>query len=145
MIYNFLFPTKPDTTGTSLFLLVTRIVFGLLLMSHGIMKFTHFQEMSATFPDPLGVGSTVSLGLAIFAELFCSMGFILGIFYRLAMIPMIFTMAVAFFIIHSNDPFSVKELAFVYLVVFVLMYIAGPGRFSIDYFLGKELIRRKQE
>ena len=48
------------------------------------------------------------------------------------MIPMIFTMCVAFFIVHGNDPFAVKELAFVYLVVFVLMYIIGPGKFAVD-------------
>lgn len=44
------------------------------------------------------------------------------------MIPMIFTMAMAFFVIHSQDAFAVRELALVYLVVFVLMYIAGAGQ-----------------
>ena len=101
--------------------------------------------MSATFPDPLGVGSPLSLGLAIFGEMVCSMGFIIGLLYRLAMLPMIFTMGMAFFVIHGNDPFSVKELALVYLVVFILMYISGPGKFSVDYVLGKELRRRKKE
>ncbi len=38
------------------------------------------------------------------------------------MIPMIFAMGMAFFVIHGNDPFSLKELAFVYLVVFILIY-----------------------
>ncbi len=145
MIYRFLFPLKPDSTGASLFLLVLRIFFGVLLMSHGIQKWSNFQEMSATFPDPLGVGSPLSLGLAIFGEMVCSMGFIIGLLYRLAMLPMIFTMGMAFFVIHGNDPFSVKELALVYLVVFILMYISGPGKFSVDYVLGKELRRRKKE
>ena len=54
------------------------------------------------------------------------------------MIPMIFTMGVAFFVIHGNDPFAVKELAFVYLAIFALMYIAGPGKFSADYWIGKQ-------
>ncbi|MBC8594480.1 DoxX family protein [Oscillospiraceae bacterium N12] len=145
MIYRFLFPLKPDSTGASLFLLALRIFFGVLLMSHGIQKWSNFQEMSATFPDPLGVGSPLSLGLAIFGEMVCSMGFIIGLLYRLAMLPMIFTMGMAFFVIHGNDPFSVKELALVYLVVFILMYISGPGKFSVDYVLGKELRRRKKE
>ena len=73
------------------------------------------------------------------------MGFIIGFLYRLAMIPMIFTMSVAFFVIHANDVFVVKELAFIYLVVFILMYIAGPGNFSIDYFIGNQLIKRKMK
>lgn len=145
MVYSFLFPTKPNTTKVSLFLLAVRIIFGILLMNHGIQKWNNFQELSMTFPDPLGLGSPLSLGLAIFGELVCSMGFIIGFLYRLAMIPMIFTMSVAFFVIHANDVFVVKELAFIYLVVFILMYIAGPGNFSIDYFIGNQLIKRKMK
>jgi putative oxidoreductase len=143
MIYNFLFPTKPNTTKTSLLLLVVRIIFGVLLMNHGIQKWSNFQELSAVFPDPLGLGSPISLGLAIFGELVCSMAFIIGFLYRLAMIPMIFTMIVAFFIVHANDAFAVKELAFIYLIVFIIMYIAGPGKFSIDHIIGNEMVRRK--
>ena len=80
-----------------------------------------------------------------FGELVCSMAFIIGFLYRLAMIPMIFTMAIAFFVIHANDIFTVKELAFIYLVVFILMYIAGPGKYSIDHIIGNELQRRKSK
>ena len=139
MIYSFLFPTKSNTTKVSLLLLAVRIIFGILLMNHGIQKWSNFQEMSAVFPDPLGIGSPLSLGLAIFGELVCSMAFIIGFLYRLAMIPMIFTMAMAFFVIHSQDAFAVRELALVYLGVFVLMYIAGPGKFAVDrYFAVKE-------
>lgn len=97
MLKRLLFPAKPDGTATSAMLLIARIVFGILLMNHGIQKWTNFQELSAVFPDPLGVGSPLSLGLAIFGELACSMAFIIGFLYRLAMIPMVFTMAVAFF------------------------------------------------
>ena len=142
MVYRFLFPMKPDNTGTSLFLLALRILFGLLLMNHGIQKWSNFQELSISFPDPLGIGSPLSLGLAIFAELACSIAFIIGFLYRLAMIPMIITIAVAFFIIHAPDAFAVKELAFIYLVVFILMYIMGSGKYSVDYLLGKELRSR---
>lgn len=136
-------PTKSNTTKVSLLLLAVRIIFGILLMNHGIQKWSSFQELSTVFPDPLGIGSPLSLGLAIFGELVCSMAFIVGFLYRLAMIPMIFTMIVAFFVVHANDVFAVKELAFIYLVVFILMYIAGPGKFSIDHIIGNELSRRK--
>lgn len=95
MIYRFLFPSQPRSTKASLFLLIMRVFFGLLLMNHGIQKWGNYHELSATFPDPLGLGSPLSLGLAIFGELVCSMAFIIGLFYRLAMLPMIFTMAMA--------------------------------------------------
>lgn len=143
-IYRFLFPSKPDGITISLLLLALRIFFGGLLLSHGIQKWNNYAEMSAVFPDPLGVGSNVSLGLAIFGELACSIGFIFGALYRLAMIPMIFTMCMAFFVIHGSDPFAVKELAFVYLVVFILMYITGPGKFSIDRFISVPLSKKRR-
>ena len=92
MLYKFLFPSKPDGAATSAILLIVRIIFGVLLMNHGIEKWSNYQELSAVFPDPLGVGSPLSLGLAIFGELACSMAFIIGFLYRLAMLPMIFTM-----------------------------------------------------
>lgn len=145
MIYNFLFPTKPNTVTVSLFLLAVRIIFGILLMNHGIQKWSNFQELSATFPDPIGLGSPISLGLAIFGELICSIGFIIGFLYRITMIPMILTISVAFFVVHANDIFATKELAFIYLVVFTLMYIAGPGKFSIDQIIGNELLRRNHK
>ena len=80
----------------------------------------------------MGLGSRISLTLAIFGELFCSVGFIVGAFYRLALIPMIFTMCVTLFVVHGDDPFAVKELAAIYLSVFVLMYISGPGNYALD-------------
>lgn len=145
MLKQLLFPAKPDGTATSAMLLIARIVFGILLMNHGIQKWTNFQELSAVFPDPLGVGSPLSLGLAIFGELACSMAFIIGFLYRLAIIPMVFTMAVAFFVIHGNDPFATKELAFVYLVVFILMYIIGPGKFAVDRWIRKALFQKARK
>ena len=117
---------------------------GTVLIHGRLWPWTNFSAMSESFPDPLGVGSTLSLGLAVFAEVFCSVGFIFGAFYRLAMIPMVFTMGMAFFVIHGNDPFAVKELAFIYLVVFVLMYITGPGKFSIDHVISSALYKKKR-
>lgn len=131
-IYKFLFPQHAEGTAFSLFLLALRIFFGLLLLLHGMDKWSNFSSLSATFPDPLGIGTPFSLCLVIFAEVICSLGFMFGLLYRLVLIPMIITMAVAFFVIHGAQAFQAKELAFVYLVVFIFMYIAGPGKFSID-------------
>ncbi len=126
-----LFPRKVYQTNVSLFLLVMRLLFGSLLVTHGFAKLTGFSAMEASFPDPLGVGSLYSLMLAVFAELFCSVAFIFGFLYRLSLLPMMTTMGVAFFLVHGG---SVKagELALIYFVVFVLMFLAGPGKYSLD-------------
>lgn len=136
-LYRFLFPSKPDSTGISLLLLAVRVIFGLLLMSHGMQKWLSFDQLSAHFPDPLGVGNQVSLILAIFGELFCSFAFIIGFLYRLALIPMIFTMSTVFFVVLRQEAFQAKELAFVYLVIFVILYISGPGKFAVDRYFVK--------
>ena len=128
-ILRFLFPTTRYTARASLFLLALRVLFGVLLLSHGIAKVDDFAALSEVFPDPLGLGSRISLTLAIFGELFCSVGFI----------PMIFTMCVALFVVHGNDPFAVKELAAIYLSVFVLMYISGPGNYALDRLIAERL------
>lgn len=111
-------------------------------MYHGMGKLLNYEALSSTFPDPMGFGNEVSLMLAIFAELFCSILFIAGLLYRLVLLPMIFTMGVAFFIIHGGDPFSSKELAFVYFAMFIIMYITGAGRYSVDDIIAKRLKTR---
>lgn len=131
-VLRFLFPVKPEGNYISLLLLAFRILFGVLFLTHGIQKWMNYSELSQTFPDPLDLGSQISLGLAIFGEVACSLAFIFGLFYRLALIPMIFTMIIAFFVIHGSDPFAQKELAFAYMGVFIILFIAGPGRFAVD-------------
>ena len=128
---DFLFPQPTKSKGFSLLLLCLRILFGLMLITHGIEKLLHYTELNFTFPDPMGIGTEVSLILVLFGELFCSIAFIFGAIYRLSMIPMLIVMSVAFFHIHQGDVLQ-GELAFIYLVVFVIMYIAGPGQYSID-------------
>ena len=138
-ILRILFPEAPSGAGASWLLLAARIVFGVLLMTHGIAKWQNFDTLCATFPDPLGIGSHTSLLLAIFAEVICSLGFITGTLYRLALIPMIFTMCIAFFSVHKGDPFAVRELAMLYLAAFVLLWIAGPGRYAVDNLIARRL------
>lgn len=57
MLKRFLFPTNPNGVFISVILLAVRIVFGILMMNHGIDKWANYQELSTVFPDPLGIGS----------------------------------------------------------------------------------------
>jgi len=137
--YRFLFPASESGLRVSLLLLAERALLGGLILSHGLQKVAAFGTLSSTFPDPLGIGSTKSLLLAIFAEVVCSAALIVGFLHRLVLIPLIVTMGVAFFSIHAADPWAVKELPFVYMTMFVLLFLAGPGRFSMDGALGARL------
>jgi putative oxidoreductase len=138
MLINFLFPRYANSYGVSLFLLAMRVFIGMLFMMHGLDKAVNFNILVGNFPDPFGIGSFATLLLVVFAELFCAIFFIFGLLYRIIMIPMIIAMAVAFFGIHHSD-MTQGELAFLYFVIFILMYIAGPGRFSLDALIGKSI------
>jgi putative oxidoreductase len=90
--------------------------------------------MSSKFADPLGIGKMPSLALATFAEVFCAVLIILGLFARPAALALAINMGVAFAIVHKHafkGPAS-GELAWIYLGGFIVLFLAGAGRFSID-------------
>jgi putative oxidoreductase len=132
-----LFPDTMRAMLLSLGLLFLRLgAGGMMMTAHGWAKLSKWGEMSATFPDPLGIGSSsISLAMAIFAEFFCSLAVVLGFLTRLAVIPLMTTMLVAAFIIHWEDPWNKKEFALLYFLPFLTLLFTGAGRFSIDYWL----------
>ena len=77
--------------------------------------------------------------LTKFGEVVCAAGCVEKILYRLALIPMVFTMCVAFFAVHGGDPFAARELALVYLEDFVLMSAAGHGRYAADTLIAQRI------
>jgi putative oxidoreductase len=114
---------------------------GLLLFVHGLPKVTNFSQRFHTFSDPLGVGSEITLILAIFAEVFCATFVMIGLFTRLAVIPIIVTMLTAAFIVHADDPFRIIELPLLFAFIFTTFFITGPGKLSVDGILsGKRRI-----
>ena len=129
---NYLFSEPETTVAQSIILVIARIVFGFMFMSHGIAKWIIFKDMTETFPDPIGLGPTLSFWLVILAEILCAFGFILGALFRLSLIPRIFTMCVALLFVPGGDPLTKMEPAISYLTIFVLMFFTGPGDFSID-------------
>ena len=51
---------------------------------------------------------------------------------------MIAAMAVAFFDVH-DAMMPEGELALIYLVLFIILYATGPGRYSVDYLIDKRV------
>ena len=83
------------------------------------------------------MGPKFSLMLTIFAEFFCSILIVLGLFTRYAAIPLLITMIVAVFVIHAEDEIGDKEMAIIYLAVYVILILNGAGKFSVDKFISK--------
>jgi putative oxidoreductase len=114
-------------------LLLLRVAAGGAMLTHGWPKLQKALAGSTQFADPIGVGPELTLYLAIFAEFVCSILVILGFATRVAVIPLIATMLVAFFLVHSADPFGVKESSFIFLSIFACIFLTGPGKYSLDH------------
>ena len=126
-------------TSTSLAILLLRVALGTqMLLGHGWPKLMTFSEKAATFPDPLGVGHTTSMALAVFGEVVCSALLVVGAFTRLAALSGAVTMSVAFFLVHGGKLMGEGngEMAFLYLVGFAAIFLTGPGCFALDSKLG---------
>ena len=121
--------------STAVGLLVLRLSFGCFMLVHGWEKFSTFSQKAEVFPDPLGMGNQLSLIFAIGAELGCSILLILGFATRLVSLPLAFTMFVALFMVHGDDPWKKQELAACFLAVYVSILLLGPGTFSLDHLL----------
>jgi putative oxidoreductase len=138
MIHKLARATYTETT-VGISLLILRIGVGVLMMHHGYGKLTHFDEYKGDFMNFIGLGPAISLSLVIFAEFFCSLLIFIGLFTSLATIPLIITMGVAVFMAHDAAIFAKGELATLYLFVYVALMFAGPGKYSLDAVIARQL------
>ena len=137
MIKRIFAPAK-NSPSANFALLVLRLWIGLeMLILHGYDKLVHFSIYAQKFPDPFGIGQHASLGLSVFAEFFASVLIILGLLTRWSALVLIINMTVAFIGVHkaalTGDHSG--ELAFLYLMAYVVLFLAGPGRVSADKIL----------
>lgn len=133
-----LFTVRCSDNSLSFAALVLRIGAGsLMLVNHGLDKLMHFAEKASRFADPFGIGTTTSLSMVLFAEFFCAAFIILGLFTRLACVPLIIAMSVALFYAHNGDFFGKGEMAALFLTCFITLLFTGPGKVSLDNFIAK--------
>jgi len=112
-------------------LAILRIGASALMLTHGYGKLLKLVN-GESFGNPIGIGATPSLFLTVVGEFVCPILIIIGFKTRIAAIPAAITMAVAAFVVHGEDPFQKKELALIYLLLFVVIALVGPGKYSID-------------
>ena len=133
-----LFSTRTTESSLAFATFLLRVGFGsAMLVNHGLDKLVHFADKAGRFADPLNIGSTTSLALVVFAEFFCAAFVILGLFTRLAVIPLLIAMAFALFYSNNGQFFGKGELPGLFLVAFTAILFLGAGRFSLDRFIGK--------
>lgn len=117
---------------TDIGLLLLRLIAGGFMLTHGYPKLVMLVSgAGAQFPNPIGLGGTFSLVLAVFSEFLCSLALVAGIKTRIVSIPLAITMFVAGFVVHFNDPWAKQEKALLFLGMYVVLIITGGGKLAL--------------
>jgi len=119
-----------------------RISVSLMMLSHGIPRALEYQTLVADFPDPLNVGTEVSLQLILFAEIGCSVLLLLGLLGRFASITLFIAMMIAAFVHQFHDPWAMRELPLLYASIYAALSLTGPGSSSFDSWLSKQVFEQ---
>ena len=114
-------------------LLILRVVFaGSMLYGHGLGKLNKLIQGDLSFANPIGVGEAPTLILAVFSEFLAPIFIIFGYKTKFFSFFPAATMFIAAFVVHWGDPFGRVEKALLFLTVFVILMMTGPGKYSID-------------
>jgi putative oxidoreductase len=121
--------------ATDVGLLALRVVLGaMLFFQHGLEKITHYSQMSAHFPNPIHVGSHVSLIFALLSDAICSLLVVFGLGTRFAAFLIAVNMSVALYFVHHMALHQEHgEMMAIYLAGFIALVFTGAGRFSLDW------------
>ncbi|MDT0553860.1 DoxX family protein [Urechidicola vernalis] len=116
-------------------LLLLRIAFGFeMIYGHGWKKLINYDTRFHSFPDVIGIGSEASYILVTYFECFGALAVILGLYARFHALGLAIVMLVAFVV--SHDMLLIGsgngEKPFLYFFGFLLIFLNGAGKYSID-------------
>ena len=133
------YPSHTENLVVSWSSIILRVVFGgSMVIGHGWRKFLMITDGDPIkFADPIGLGASTSLYLAVFAEVICAVLLVFGLFTRGVVVPLLITMLIALLIVHGSDPFAKQEMSLLYASVYFTIFLLGPGRYSLDHLLFK--------
>ncbi|WP_343742798.1 DoxX family protein [Herbaspirillum huttiense] len=103
----------------------------MLFYVHGLPKLMHYAHELTVIEDPFGLGPMVSLWSAILAEALCPVLIALGLFTRLACLPIIGVLLVAMLAVHPGWSIAEGQFGWLLLVIFTAIALCGPGQWRL--------------
>lgn len=124
-------------------LLSGRLAVGLLFVSTGWGKVHNIPKVVAFF-EKLGIPAPGLNAVVVgWSELLCGSALVVGLFTRLATVPLIVSMIIAILTAKLPDIHGLFDLVgadeFTYLVVLVMIAVLGPGRVAVDHLVATRL------
>lgn len=122
---------------------ITRVVFGWIMIMHGLPKWTRGAEaVGAAFANNYGLPRWFAT-LAIFFEIIGGAALVLGVATRFFAAALAIELLIAMFAAHWAKGFAVGAGGYEYVfflgIVCFLIAIRGGGPYSVDRKIGKEL------
>lgn len=131
--------TKNFAQTNNIVVLAVRVFTGFtMIMLHGLPKLELLLKGGSTkFFNFAGIGERPTLILAIVLELVLSFLIMMGLFTRISAAILAIMMAIAAFMVHHTDPFTVRETSLLYLALFIVILTFGPLSYSVDNMISK--------
>jgi len=124
---------------------LTRLTLGVVFMGTGWGKLHSLDKVTEFFTQLHIPAPSFNAALVATSELVCGAFLLVGLFARLAAIPLIATMCVALATAKSGDIEGIRDLLgqqeFDYVVLLIWIVIGGAGSLSADHALGRQLSR----
>jgi len=124
---------------------LTRLTLGVVFMGTGWGKLHSLDKVTEFFTQLHIPAPSFNAALVATSELVCGAFLLVGLFARLAAIPLIATMCVALATAKSGDIEGIRDLLgqqeFDYVVLLIWIVICGAGTLSADHALGRQLSR----
>jgi putative oxidoreductase len=133
-------------TTSFLPLLVCRIALGWEFIISGWLKL-HDRAGTTHYFSQLGIPAPgFNAVLVTGTELICGTLLLIGLFSRLATIPLTITMIVALLTAKHAEIHGLNglffQVEFAYICMFLVLFVFGPGAVSLDALVGRALERR---
>lgn len=110
-----------------------------LIAAHGLKKIGVGVADSEIVPNPLHLPEAFNQAFATAANLIFPLFVIAGLLTRLACLPVLAVTLTGFFVVHLHDAILVRDTPYIYSVVFLLILVMGPGKYSLDFRINKAL------
>lgn len=132
--------TFPDATVFHLSVLILRFAISLeIMLAHGLKKIGVGVAVAEQVPNPLHLPEMLNEGFAIAGNLVFPVFVMLGLFTRLAILPILAITLTGYFVVHWHDSILEKDTPFMYSIVYLFILFIGPGKYSLDSRIYKSL------
>ena len=106
-----------------------------IIFVHGVKKLNIGAAEAEKIPNPLHLPEAFNDAFAVSANIVFPLLVLIGLCTRLATLPTLAVTLTGYFILHWNDAALVKDTPFIYSVIFLLILLLGPGKYSVDNYL----------